>query len=111
MRTILKNLAKALEGRFEVTAIEQPDGTAVVIRTLNGEWVTERKFTHRQTANKELLEIILSDVRHQLMRSRAGHPYPMATPASPLQPVDGRALFSESTAQLALTPGPALDSR
>ncbi|WP_462384041.1 hypothetical protein [Pseudomonas sp. Marseille-QA0892] len=111
MRTILQNLAKALEGRFEVTAIEQPDGTAVVIRTLNGEWVTERKFTHRQTANKELLEIILSDVRHQLMQAEAGLGSRLGAPATPLQPVDGRALFPESTTQLAMTPGPALDSR
>lgn len=111
MRTILKNLAKALEGRFEVTAIEHPDGTAVVIRTMSGEWVTERKFTHRQTANKELLEIILSDVRHQLMRARNDHAHSISAAATPLQPVDGRALFPESGAQLAMTPGAVLDSR
>ena len=67
MRTTIINLAKALEGRYQVMTEDMTDGVAVVIRSMDGRWITERRFTHRQTANKELLEIILSDVRNQLL--------------------------------------------
>jgi hypothetical protein len=83
MRTTLLNLAKSLEGRYCVLSEELPDGIAVVIHTLTGERVAERRFTRRQTGNKELVEIILTDVRNQLLHREQ---QPCAVLTQPLPP-------------------------
>ncbi|GGJ78545.1 hypothetical protein [Pseudomonas matsuisoli] len=95
MRTTLINFAKALEGHYQVMTEEMPDGIAVVIRSLDGRWVTERRFTRRQTANKELLDIILSDVRNQLLHSDQPHAM-LGTSPSPISAA--MATIDESTA-------------